>query len=187
MGKHLNRQQLIRAAQRLPSVPDSHLESCADCREAVDLLRAFKVHGRLSLPDAPSPWVDRAASLAGSAGFLGRVKTLIARLTFDSWAVPEVVGVRGQGALGDRRIRFESEGIILDFRAERQTDRWAFVAHVTGEVASFTGVVLQVGKKSLNADSSGLFQWTSRRPPTTVTIRAGDVCIVTPELSWKRP
>ena len=75
----------------------------------------------------------------------------------------------------------------MDFRAERQASHWAFVAQVTAEDPFIAGMVLAVGKQELRADSSGLFHWTSRRPPATVTVRSGDLTIVTPELSWKRP
>jgi hypothetical protein len=187
MGNHLTRQELIKAALGRRFTRDSHLESCAECRSAVDLLRVFDVRGQLPLPTAPPPWVERAASLAERSDVLDRAKTIISRLTFDSWAASELVGVRGQSALGERRIRFETEDVILDFRAERQTDGWAFVAQVMGEDPDISGTVLTVGKKNLQADSSGLFQWTSRRPPATVTIHSGKMTIVTPELSWKRP
>jgi len=186
MGKHLNRQELIKAARRRPITQDKHLESCAECRDAVNLLRAFDVEGRLSLPDAPSPWIERAATIAEKTGLLQGVKTVLSRLTFDSWATPQMVGVRGQSALGDRRIRFETDDVILDFRAERQSDGWAFVAQVTGESSIVEEMTLQVGRKNLRADAGGLFQWTTRRPPTAITIRSSQRVIVTPELSWQR-
>lgn len=187
MEKHLNRQELIQAAQREPFALTGHLESCAECRDAVSLLRVFQVHGRLPLPDAPLALVERAASLAEATSVWQRIKIVVSRLTFDSWAEPQPVGVRDQSALSDRRIRFESENLILDFRAERGVSQWAFVAHVTGEDPSIAGMLLEVGKQKLQPDSSGLFYWTSRRPPSTVTICSGDLRIVTPELSWKRP
>lgn len=187
MEKHLNRQALIEAAQRQPFTLNDHLQSCAECRDAVNLLRVYPVYGRLPLLDAPSPWVERAAAIAEKADILGQVKTVVSRLTFDSWAVPQLIGVREQSTLGDRRVRFETKSIILDLRAEHQPDGWAFVAQVTGQDRFTAGAILGVGRKKLRADSTGFFQWTSRRPPTTVTIRSGRLIVVTPELSWKRP
>lgn len=188
MAKHLSRQELIKAVRRRPFVLDGHLKSCAECRDSVILLKAFDVSGCLPLPDAPSPWVERAASLAKkNVGVLEGVKTIMAKLTFDSWAVPRPIGVRGQSSLSDRRIRFESESMVFDLRAERKTTGWAFVAQVTTEGPAVAPTILEIGKRKLHADPGGLFQWTSSRPLTSVTVRSGNTIIVIPELAWKRP
>ncbi len=187
MDRHLNRQELIEAAQKQTAAFDSHLQTCDECRDAVSLLRAFQVVGRPLLPDAPASWVARAAALAENASIADRIKKVVLRLTFDSWQEPQLVGVRDQSALSDRRIRFEIETIILDFRAERRSRQWTFVAQVSGEDTNVGDVILEAGRQKLRADPSGLFHWTSARPPEVVTIRSGDLTIVTPELSWKRP
>jgi hypothetical protein len=187
MEKHLSRQQLIEAAQDTDRARDRHLDSCAECRRLVDLLKAFPVAGRPPLPDAPAAWISRAASLAEHSSVLERVQSVMARLIFDSWAVPQPIGVRGRGTIDQRRVRFESEFIVLDLRAEKNEDGWAFVAQITGERPLTEHATLKVGTKELQPDSGGIFQWASRRPPAEVSVRAGALEVKTPGLSWKAP
>ena len=185
MGKHLNRQELIEVARGRNSSHDRHLQSCRCCREAVSLMRSFEFSGRLRLEDAPSGWIKKAASIAENTGVAATARSIVARLTFDSWSAPQPVGVRDQSSICDRRIRFQAEDIVLDLRAERHRTEWAFVAQVTSEKASAAAAVIELGKKRVCADATGLFQWTSRRPLAGLTVRYGDVTITLPELSWK--
>jgi hypothetical protein len=148
-------------------------------------MRSFEFAGQEKLEDAPSGWIKKAASITETKGVTARAKNIMARLTFDSWAVPQPIGVRDQSHISDRRIRFQAEDIVLDFRAERQSTGWAFVAQVTAEKAA--DAILELGKKRVRADTTGLFQWTSRRPLTGLIVRCGDVTITLPELSWKDP
>jgi hypothetical protein len=187
MGKHLSRQELIEVARGRTSRHDRHLRSCRQCREAVDLMRLFDFSGHPRLEDAPSSWIKKAASIAENRGVAAKARSMIAKLTFDSWDVPQPVGVREQGSIGDRRVRFLAENIVLDFRAERQRTGWAFVAQVTYEKEPAGTAVVEVGRKKVHPDATGLFQWTSRRPLADLTVRCGDLCITLPELSWKNP
>jgi hypothetical protein len=187
MKEHLSRQQLIEAAQGQSRAGDRHLDTCAECRHLADLLKAYPVSGRPPLPDAPAAWVSRAASLAEHPSVLERAQSVMARLIFDSWAIPQPIGVRGRGTIDERRVRFESEMIVLDLRAEKHTDGWAFVAQITGERPLTEQATLNVGKKELHADADGLFQWASRRPPADVSVHAGALIVETPRLSWKAP
>ncbi len=187
MARHLSRQELIEAARRRSFVPGDHVKSCRQCWEAIDLLKAFHVCGRLPLPDAPLLWVERAASLAGKSGVLERVRTLVATLTFDSWSVPQPVGVRGHSTLSDRRLRFQADDMTFDLRAERRTSGWAFVAQTAVEGSTKVDASLRLGARRLGADPSGLFQWSSKRPPAGMTIFYGDTSVIIPELTWRKP
>jgi len=48
--RHLNRKELLIAAGKDQEMT-GHLRTCEDCREAVELLRAFHMAGRLALPE----------------------------------------------------------------------------------------------------------------------------------------
>lgn len=178
---------MIEAARAKTLKQNRHLESCAECQVAVRMLGLFPVQGLSPLPDAPPILVERAAGLAETATFLDNIKTVMLSLTFDSWDEPQLVGVRDQSTVSDRRFRFEAESIRLDVRAERGASRWAFVAQVTGPHLRPSQVILVAGRQEVQADSSGLFHWTSTRPPDAVKIRFDELIIVTPRLSWKSP
>ncbi len=181
--KHLDRNQLVTAARQRQLTENAHLTECTECRELVELLRSFDCAGRLHLPDAPNAWVERAIALIAGQKRLQRIQSLVARIVFDSWTMPQPLGVRGESVESDRRIRFETDRIRFDLRAERQEKGWAFVAQVKGHAT----VAIHADKKEYLPDSAGLYQWSGTRPPRHITLRADEFVIELPELSWKRP
>ena len=132
MERHLKRQELIQAARHGGADFADHLDRCTDCADAVALLQRYSVAGRIRLPDAPVGWIENAVRLAHETSVLGRATSLVARLVFDSWLMPQPVGVRGEGLSNDRRVRFENDLVTFDLRAERERKNWSFVAHISG-------------------------------------------------------
>ncbi len=183
MDQHLTRTELLQAAnsQRLNS---AHLEECAECRELVELLRAYCVSGKLHLPDAPVGWIEKAIAIADTPSLKERARTLIAELVFDSWSMTHAVGVRGGTAAADRRLRFEIQGMVFDMRSEQHEKGWEFVARISPLTEK---LLLEADKKRLTPDDSGVFQWSSARPPRKITLRTDDRVVALPELSWKKP
>ncbi len=186
MDKHLSRNELIALARRQPDSANQHLRECAECREAVELLREFDLAGRSRLLDAPIGWIERAAALAQKQHSFEKIRKAVAALVFDSWAVPQPIGVRGQTAVSERRLRFEGDRIAFDLRAEKLPGEWAFVAQVTSGSLPSTNFTLSVEKKELVSDTGGFFQWTAGRPPKRILLRSDDIEIEIPELSWKK-
>jgi len=183
---HLNRQELFRAA-RGDAESFNHLEDCRECREMVQLLKAYQVAGRVPLTDAPAAFINRAVAIAQKDRPIKRVKRQFAKLIFDSWLVPHPVGVRGTESLDHRRIRFEARDITVDLRAEHMPEAWVFVAQMTGADPSKTMMMPGPGRKPVFADETGLFLWTSKRPPQKLSFQLDDALIELPELSWKKP
>lgn len=182
---HLTRQQIIEAARGQEVTVSDHLRECAECSELVSLISTYLVAGKLHLPDAPIGWVQRAIEIGKSSAVFDQIKSFVARVVFDSWAMPQPVGVRGESVESDRRMRFESEEIRFDLRAEKQTRGWAFVAQVKGQ--SKSPIQLEADKKKLLPDSAGLYQWSGSRPPRKITLRSDEFVIELPELTWKKP
>lgn len=183
--RHLTRPALIEAARSQGVVAESHLESCPTCSDLVGLLQAFMVAGKLHLPDAPSGWVERAAALASPSNAAEKVRSFVARLVFDSWAMAKPLGVRGESVESDRRLRFETEALRLDLRAEKQSQGWTFVAQVKG--SSESPIRIEADKQELLPDSAGIYQWSGSRPPRKITLRSDEFVIELPELLWKKP
>jgi len=182
--RHLKRKELLTAAGKDQEMT-GHLRTCEDCREAVSLLRAFRMAGRLALPEPPAGWVTAASEIPKRTG---RTKTLAqvkALLTFDSWLSPHLVGVRGLKTTTERRICFEAGAYLLDLRAEKRPEGWRMVAQLAGEKADQAELV--AGRRVVPADPGALFQWSSARPPSEISVRVGDQNIKVPRLSWKRP
>ncbi len=183
MDQHLTRSELLQAANN-QQFSTTHLEGCAECRELVELLRVYCVSGKLHLPDAPAGWIEKAIAITGARSLAGRARTLIAELVFDSWSVPHAVGVRGGNVAADRRLRFESQEMVFDMRSEQHGKSWEFVARVHPVTENLQ---LEADKKKLTPDDSGVFQWSSARPPRKITLRSDDRVVALPELSWKKP
>lgn len=185
MKLHLTRQQLIKAARGQQLSEDSHLHECSECRELVGLISNYMVAGKLHLPEAPIGWIERAIEIGNKATVGEKIRTFVARIVFDSWAMPQPLGVRGESVESDRRIRFEHEEVRFDLRVEKQTKGWAFVAQLKGNIAS--PIHLEADKKKLLPDSAGLYQWSGSRPPRKITLRSDEFVIELPELTWKKP
>jgi hypothetical protein len=162
-----------------------HLDGCPECREAAELLRQFSLAGKLSLPQPPTGWTERAKALALKPTGHGIVARLLARVAFDSWAVVQPVGVRGMSSLGHRRMRFESGALALDLRAEKSKEGWAFVAQVQGSEGQLPQ--LRANRKILHPDANGVYQWSSNLPPRTIFLSTNELTIELPNLTWKTP
>ena len=63
--RHMTRLEMLKAAGH-ESDSTGHLSICAECREAVELLRQFHLAGRPPLPDPPKAWVERATAIPSS-------------------------------------------------------------------------------------------------------------------------
>ena len=183
--KHLTRPELIQAASTQGVTANRHLLDCPVCSDLVGLFRTFMVVGKLHLPDAPIGWIDKAAALATTATAADRIKTLVARLVFDSWAMAKPLGVRGESVESDRRIRFETDALRLDLRAEKQSQGWTFVAQIKG--TSDSPIRIEADRQKLLPDSAGVYQWSGSRPPRKITLRSDEFVIELPELLWKKP
>lgn len=184
--RHLTRQELLRAVTDGTSQFQDHLSDCEQCRSELALLRAFRVAGKLELPDPPEGWVVKAIELASVKQSLAQAtKRLIATLTFDSWSLPAPAGVRGLAPLTQRRIRLEADGVTLEIRAEKKSGQWTFVAQAN--CSDTKSCSLLASTTHLQADQDGFFQWSSKTPPRSLILTAGPMVIEIPELTWKIP
>ena len=178
---------MIAEARRSSGEPSRHLSSCPECSELVELLRAYNVAGELPLAEAPAGWVAKAVALGRRRRLLERVKQVAAELIFDSWTAPQPVGVRGAGISDFRRLRFSFPGMQFDLRAERQTDRWAIVAQISGAGVPKIPPELRVDNQTYFADKAGgLYQWWSPKPPRRIQLHFQDKIVILPNLMWKK-
>lgn len=186
MPKHPDRKELVNAARRGEQTIKEHLDSCPECRLLVDLLKTYDVAGKLPLSDPPEAWVRRAIEIMQPSGASHKVRARVAELIFDSWAMPQPVGVRGTSSLDERRVRFEAEGVSFDLRAERSRKGWAFIGQIVGKSSNWSEPVLEVDSKPVPPDAGALYQWTSSRPPRKISIRSSDLVVHMPELKWRK-
>lgn len=182
--RHLTRKELLRAARQDEAASD-HLQVCAECREAVALLKDFQMAGRAPLPEPPSAWVERVVAIPTRSWRTRAAAQIQAIITFDSWLQPDPVGVRGSTSTDERRICCQAGSYLLDLRAEKQTRGWTMVAQLSGEGAA--AAELRHGSRTVPADREAIFQWSSDRPPSALIIQVAENEILLPRLSWKRP
>jgi hypothetical protein len=169
------------------ATPESgHVAECAECREWIGMLKSFYMGDREALPDAPKSWIDKAVALAKNQHSLKDRILSIAQKIFDSWAMPIPAGVRGESLFDTRRIRFQApEGMVLDLQAEFRNHQWEFIARIIG--GREPGIILKVGKATINTDDAGFFQWSGKRPPRKIVILSEKSLIELPEIKWVRP
>lgn len=182
--KHLNRNELIEMAKKGYTVRSKHLSQCDECSELVELLKEFDLAGRTPLNNAPDRLIDRVITLAKGEKLAAKIKRLTANLVFDSWAIPQPIGVRGKDIERHRRIRFKSEKITLDIHAEYQQRKWMFTAHVSGKAD--VSPILKMGKKNILPDQHGFYHWSSGRPPGEFYLQYENYRIEFPKLPWKK-
>lgn len=184
-NSHPDRTELLKASQSpTPSVTE-HLKRCSACRELFDLLAEYPVAGELLLAPAPSGWIERAASLMAPGSIGATVRKLLARVSFDSWAVPSAVGVRSLGGGMERRLRFKAESLVFDLRAEKGTEGWNFVAQVRSEGTPAPVAELRAGRTVIPTNPNGLYHWSSKHPPAKLSLYVNGTQIELPEVPWK--
>jgi hypothetical protein len=189
MTTHIKRQDMIRAAKGISASAtiDRHVAQCEDCREFLDMFKQFPVSGQLPLASAPSGWVTKAADIMTSGRLATAVKRLVAKLSFDSWSQPALAGVRSVGSVSERRVRFETDGILFDLRVEQEKQGYLMTARLTRQNEPCTGFVVTHPAGVVGANANGYYDWSSPRPPKKISLKSNDVEIVLPEIVWNRP
>jgi hypothetical protein len=181
---HYTRDDLLKKAGDPKYKLAGHLAKCKSCRQMAELLKRYNFVGQLPLDNAPEGWVRKAIAIVEKPGVLEKAKGKLFELVFDSWLSPEPVGVRGTSAMEHRRLRFGEDDITFDLRAERYADGWKFIASAGG--LKDAGSHLKVDKKEYFSDDSGIYQWSSLRPPRKIALIAGNKKFELPELKWKK-
>ena len=187
MDEHLSRREIIAAARRADSGQSAHLQKCRDCRREVELLREYFMVGREHLTAAPQALIEKAVMIAGTSGKIRKAAGTLVRLVFDSWAAPKPIGVRGEQAGDERRLRFQIGEMFLDLRGEKQNRGWNFIAELLAVEMPATQIEFKANNKIIAADQNGLYQWSSKSAPRKITLRVQNLEYEFPELIWKRP
>ena len=189
MTSHTKRQDLIRASKGISTsaTTDRHIAQCEDCRDFFEIYKRFPVSGLLPLTDAPSGWITKAAQIMTAGRLATAIKRLAATLSFDSWSQPALVGVRSVGSVSERRIRFETDGVLFDLRVEQEKQGYLMTARLTRQDEPCPGFVVTHTAGVVGADVDGYYEWTSPRPPKKISLKSNDVEIVLPEIVWNRP
>lgn len=188
MTKDMKRQELIRALKEGRLTPDQISGFSEDQRLTAELLREFGFAGANRLIDAPETVIRKAEAIFETARQSFRIRALLAKLVFDSWAMPLPAGVRGSATADERRLRFEAEPYTFDVRVEKQAGTYHFTAEVYGPEGSIKETAIVADSKKIHAGSEGLFEWSSARPPRKLALVVGDgEPVVLPEVSWNRP
>lgn len=186
MTKHPTRQQLIAMAQTGSGNFENHLASCKECRLLFELFCKFRVQGEPLLPDAPESWIRTAQRIGERESVAGKVRRWVADLTFDSWSANLALGVRG-AAIDERRLRFDTDGICFDLRAEKHSGEWLFIGKIIEPDSDAGQFRLRVGRRLITADDAGYFTWSSKTPPAKFILEDDNNQIVVEDISWKRP
>jgi hypothetical protein len=184
MKGHYTKDDLLKIIKNPQLKPKGHLAKCESCRQMLELLRRYSFIGQLSLNNAPEGWIRKAIAINVKPGLIEKAKGKLIGLVFDSWLAPEPIGVRGAFAMEHRRLRFGEGNLAFDFRAERFSDGWRFIASASG--IKYHGGHLKVDKKNYFPDNSGIYQWSSLKPPRKIALIADEEIFELPELKWKK-
>ena len=187
MNSHPTRKDLILAARGAGIIANAHIAGCSRCSLYFELYSKFPLAGELPLVSAPKSYIEKAIAVAGKSAKSSLLKSLVARLSFDSWAMPVPEGVRGAGVFEERRICFEVSGKTFDLRAEHRQNRWDFTAKITDKSGMPANWAVMVGNVEHSPDIDGFYQWSSVRPPKKILLHSDEGEIETPEITWKKP
>lgn len=188
MTKFVNRQDLIRATADGTLTAEQIAGLSEEDREFAELLREFRVAGADRLVDAPETVIRKAEAIIELAKRPSSLSALVAKLVFDSWAMPLPTGVRGTATADERRVRFEATPYLLDLRVEKQGGRYHCTAELAQAGSASRPVAVVADKKVVHAGSEGLFEWSSTHPPRSLALRIDEEqTVVLPELSWNKP
>ncbi|MDH3891222.1 MAG: hypothetical protein OEV49_09070 [candidate division Zixibacteria bacterium] len=187
MAKPTRRQDLIKAIKK-GKLSQSFLRSLTEDEKIfVELYREFPTAGLDRMVDAPAALVKRACEIPVSVPVHQRLRSLVANLVSDSWATPQVAGVRGTTEIDHRSLRFGAEAAIVMLRAEKQRGEWHFLVELSETDLPQSQWCLKVGSRTVERTETGLFEWSSKRPPKSVDLVCDDgSTIQLPEISWKR-
>ena len=187
MANPARRQDLIKAIEN-GKLPQSLLQSLTEDEKIfVELYRKFPTAGLDSPVDAPAALVKQAYEISVSTPISERLRSLVANLVFDSWATPQAAGVRGPTGTDHRSLQFGADNAIVLLRAEKQRGEWHFLVELTDADLPPSQWSLKVGSRKIERTDSGLFEWSSKRPPKSVDLLCDDgSTIQLPEISWKR-
>lgn len=183
---HPTRKELIAASRSSGTTVEKHLPKCNWCDLYFELIKRYSFTGEVPLTSAPQSWIDKAVSIAVKTEKIQSLKSLVARIAFDSWAMPMPEGVRGETMIQERRLRFEVNDKSFDVRAEYRRNHWDFTARITDPQGQPIKGKLLAGKKELMADENGFYQWSSKKPPKGLELLIERDRIEIPELSWKK-
>lgn len=186
MNSHPTRKELILAARGAGTIANAHIAECNWCRLYFELYSIFPLAGELPLASAPHAWIEKAIAIAGKSPKDSPFQSLIARLSFDSWAMPIPEGIRSAGVSEERRVCFEVSGKTFDLRAEHRQNRWDFTAKITDKSGIPANWAVKVGNVEYSPDLDGFYQWSSVRPPKKISLLSDKSEIETPEITWKK-
>ena len=174
------------AARSAVQIAQAHLAECTWCSLFFELYSKYSLAGELPLVSAPKAWIDKAIGISKKPVKSSLLKSIVARLSFDSWAMPAAAGVRGAGVTDERRVCFEMSGKTLDLRAEHRQNRWDFTAKITDKAGLPADWTLMVGNVEHFPDDAGFYQWSAVRPPKKIKLISDEGEIETPEINWKK-
>ncbi len=183
--KHVSRAALVALANDKDAHRSKHIRECPDCRCELEMLTEFKVASRVRLSEPPTSWINKAAMIMPEKAIDRIARRLTAKLTFDSWLMPEPIGVRGIGTTERRQMRFETDGRVIDLRAEHDRRGWNIVAQLSGKTGAYGE--LRHGTAVCYPDDDRIYQWEAKRPPSKLSIRVDDDIIEIPDLKWTMP
>ena len=206
MSKELFRNEMIEAAAGLNAAAVSKIEARVKIERALALeyrlLSLFQFAGLALLAQAPKALLAKVCALPQVTGarkleqISSGIRELIGAVSFDSWVMPQPVGVRGSpgapgatgaGGLDERRLRLEAAGITFDLRAEKSPSGWDFVGRLSGPLAESEKFAAHIGSKTIESGSAEFYQWSSMYPPRSLVLQSHGTKITFPDLSWKKP
>jgi len=187
---HPDRTELIQFARGVRGLTGKHsgkhFQDCSDCMTTAALLRRFDVSALPEFPETPQSWLPSIYTMVPKKSIPGKIKEYLGGLTFDSWTLPALAGVRAVNFSTQRHLRVEGPGVFLDLRGEKLKDGWEFIAQAGGEKLEDSFALARVGQMELLPDEHGFYHWTSKRPPRQITLETAELIFTSPLLSWQK-
>jgi hypothetical protein len=198
--RHIPFARLADMAEGRPSADASaeereHLSSCARCAgQAEQLGRLTALMRADSSADAPPEVLSGVVRMfrarrAGVAPEPGRLRRIVAALTFDSSSLRPAFGVRSGQAAPARQLLFSAGDLDVDLRLAPGGDGWTVSGQVLGPCGGGGEVeLLAGGEAAARAALNELCEFTLPPQPEgayALRLRLGGAEVEIPELSLK--
>ena len=182
--RHPGREAMMKAIKTGKIPFQGHLEQCESCRREFELLSAYSVAGAKPVRKPDADAIERYSAIPLIYEDASARRVVAGSLTFDSWSQKPVAQLRDAGVGLTRRLCLEANGITLEVVAEREQDRWEFVARVYQKKAVSSEYVLRIGRLKLLPKSQGFYHWSSKRAPAKIGLLSQSIEVSFEGLSW---
>lgn len=182
--KHPERSEMISAIRAGDTEFAKSLAGCDSCVTEFSYLKSKFELLEQTIVSPPDDALMRHQGIARLMNARRPSPTVVGEILYDSWTTPPPQAVRSSGVGVERRVSLSSGEFVLELVAERNIDRWEFVARVYRNRKVCSEFSLKAGHQALYPQQGKCYFWSSKRPTRRIQLQSADINIDFGELKW---